>query len=142
MNEFLSNASMYKEWVYKCDSSYQIEVLSPQDFRYYVTFDFPFPFDDRDLMVHSQHWIDSTDGVYHSISKAEKDTVLVSDGFVRINEFESTWDISPRPNGELFIDYKALSNPGGDIPTWLVNLFIAKGPLETMKRFRQSVEEN
>jgi hypothetical protein len=41
----------------------------------------------------------------------------------------------------MLIDYVALSDPGGDIPNWLVNFAISRGPAETMKRFIKLVEE-
>ena len=44
-------------------------------------------------------------------------------------------------NDNLQIEYKVLSNPGGDIPTWLVNLAITKGPTETMKQLIKMVEK-
>jgi hypothetical protein len=37
------------------------------------------------------------------------------------------------------IEYQVISSAGGLIPSWLVNLAIAKGPLETMVAFKALV---
>ena len=141
MINFLSQVPLYKDWAYKCNSSLLLKRASHSEFSYYITLDFPFPFDDRDLFVDSKHSIDPNTGVYHSYSVASKKSTNLNDGFVHISEFESTWEITPQKQGELLVDYKVISNPGGDIPLWLVNLAITKGPKETMKSFIRMVEE-
>lgn len=141
ITNFLSKVPLYTDWVYKCNSSLLLKQKSQSEFSYYITLDFPFPFDDRDLFIDSKHSIDPTTGVYHSSSVVSKNTALPNDEFVHISEFESRWEITPQKDGMLLVDYIALSNPGGDIPVWLVNLAITKGPKETMKSFIRMVEE-
>lgn len=140
MIDFLSNVPLYVDWVYKCDKSFLIKEESSNEFSYYISLDFPFPFDDRDLVINSKHWVDPTSGIYYSHSVTGDYASYTDEVYVHIYDFESQWNITPNPNGMLSIDYTAYSNPGGDIPIWLVNLAIAKGPLQTMKRFIQLVE--
>ncbi|MFT6868213.1 MAG: hypothetical protein ACJA08_003063 [Cyclobacteriaceae bacterium] len=140
ITELLANVPLYADWVYKCDDSFLLKHVSEEEFHYYITMDFPFPFWDRDLAVHSKHWIDPENGAYHSHSVTSTDSSYTNEEFVHITEFESHWHITPVGNGQLSIDYTALSNPGGDIPIWLVNMAITKGPLETMRRFARQVE--
>lgn len=140
LTKLLADVPLYKDWVYKCDESFLLKYVSDEEFHYYITMDFPFPFWDRDLAVHSTHWIDEKTGAYQSYSKVSSDSSYTNDEYVHITEFESHWAITPLENGQLYIDYKALSNPGGDIPIWLVNMAITKGPLETMTRFAKQVE--
>jgi len=131
----LSNVPLYAQWVYKCDSSVRIKTVHSNDFYYYIRSGFPFPFSDRDLIVHSQQWVDTATGIYHSHSTASPDMITANPDVVRITVFESTWEISPMPDGQVQINYFAKSNPGGDIPVWLINMAIARGPYETMKKF-------
>ena len=140
MVEFLSDVPLYTDWVYKCDSSVLQKEETPNEFTYYITLDFPFPMDNRDLIVHSEHSIDTITQAYRSHSFTNTAMEYTNDEYIHITEFESTWTISPAPVGMLTIDYQAFSDPGGEIPVWLVNLAIAKGPYETMKRFIELVE--
>lgn len=141
LTDFLSEVQLYKDWTYKCSSSELLNRTSKNEFSYYITLDFPFPFEDRDLIVDSKHSIDPSTGVYHSYSLASTSSTNLNDDFIRISEFESRWEITPQEQGVLLVDYTALSNPGGDIPVWLVNLAITKGPKESMKSFIEMVEK-
>lgn len=140
VSNFLSDVASYSDWVYKCNSSRIIKRTSAGEFIYYITLDFPFPFVDRDLTIESKHWIDQNTGVYHSQSFAIKAQATQNEEYVHINEFESEWQITPLENSQLLVEYKSISNPGGDIPTFLVNMVISKGPKETMKEFIRLVE--
>lgn len=141
ITNFMLNASLYSSWVFKCDSSRLTKKIDNNEFSYYITLDFPFPLDDRDLYVNSTNFIDPTTGIYYARSLKGEPESTQNDEYVHISEFESSWKISPLGNGNLQIEYKVLSNPGGDIPTWLVNLAITKGPTETMKQLIKMVEK-
>lgn len=141
VSDLLGEVPLYTQWVYKCDSSKLLKRVNEHDFYYYVRTDFPFPFSDRDLVVHSKQWIEDATGAYFSHSYAHSGIVRKNADIIRITDFESSWHIKPVHGGLLFIDYQAKSSPGGEIPLWLVNLAITKGPLETMKGFLKSLEE-
>ncbi len=133
----LSDVENYKAWVYKCVSSERIKTANNNDFHYYVETSLPYPFSNRDLSVHSVQWLNSETGVYHSHSVAASAEVPEKKGVVRIGEFESSWVVTPKLDGTISIVYTAMANPGGEIPTWLVNMVITKGPLETMQKFTE-----
>jgi hypothetical protein len=137
--EVLADVPAYENWVYKCSHSESIKTINENEFYYYTVSDFPFPFEDRDLVIKSEHWMDDSNGSYHSHSVAVKDIVDEKEGIVRIPTFSSTWSIKPIENQQLQIEYQVNSSAGGIIPTWLVNLAVAKGPLETMIAFKALV---
>ena len=140
LESFLSDVPKYADWVYKCDTSLLLKQISNTEIIYYITLNFPFPMTDRDLVIHSKHSIDSL-GVYRSHSKASTEFPTEASDFIRISQFESTWEITPQSEGNLFIDYFAHSDPGGDIPAWLINMAIDQGPYNTMKQFIEQLEK-
>ncbi|MEQ9378819.1 MAG: START domain-containing protein [Imperialibacter sp.] len=137
VTDLLSDVPNYKAWVYKCNDAKRIKTTSANDFHYYVETALPYPFSNRDLSIHSTQWWNKETGVYHSHSVAAANAVPEKKGIVRVTEFESKWEIRPRNDGRVDIVYTALANPGGEIPVWLVNLVITKGPLETMQKFAE-----
>ena len=137
----LNNAETYTDWVYKCTDGKNLKIISPQEFYYYTVSDFPFPTKDRDMVVLCKQWKDA-DGTIHSSSIAQPDYIPVKKGLVRIPKFESHWIISPRNNGKIHIDYTAISDPGGSIPAWMVNLAITTGPLKTMEKLIATVSQS
>jgi hypothetical protein len=39
----------------------------------------------------------------------------------------------------LKVEYIAQADPGGDVPPWIANMFITKGPLETFRQLRKAL---
>lgn len=139
VSQLLSNVQLYNKWVYKCETSILIQKKSEEEFVYYVAIDFPFPMTDRDLVIHSKHQLDEN-GVYRSTSIASKVDMKENSDYIRIPEFVSKWIITPTENNQHLIEYYTYSNPGGDIPSWLINLAIDQGPYQTMKSFLSLLE--
>ncbi len=139
--EVLNDVSKYPKWVFKCMEAKKVKVNSSFDYVYYSKYDFPFPFVDRDIVVHSNQWEDEKNGVLYSHSKATtSDMFLEKKGVVRITLLDAYWKITPQKDGTLAVDYIALTDPAGKLPSWIVNLGITKGSTETLKRFRALVE--
>ncbi|MEM6966352.1 MAG: START domain-containing protein [Bacteroidota bacterium] len=137
----LNDVAGYHKWVFKCMGAKKIKVISSNDYYYYTKSDFPFPITDRDLVVRSTQWTDEATGFIFSHSKAVPKMKGDEKGFIRIPEFDSYWKLMPQPDGTINIDYVAVTDPGGNLPAWVVNLGITKGPVETMKRFTAIVEQ-
>ena len=137
----LNDVNNYPKWVFKCMEAKKIKVHSSSDYIYYSKSDFPFPFTDRDIVVHSRQWKDEKTGVLFSHSKATtSDLFPENKGVVRITILDAYWKITAQTDGTLDIDYTALTDPAGKLPPWIINLGITKGSVETLKRFQVLVE--
>lgn len=143
VNDFvdaLNDADSYKVWVYKCESSKLVQKISDSELYYQVETDFPFPMSDRDLVAHTRQEFDES-GIFYSNSIATPDRTPKEEGVVRINLFESHWKVIPQNDGSVYIDYNSKVDPAGHIPKWVVNLGLTVGPIKSMERFTQFVEE-
>lgn len=136
----LGNVPNYQKWVYKCSESKMVKVDTNDDYHYYTRYDFPFPLSDRDIVVRSRQWLDK-EGIFYSHATLVKNMVDLKKGIVRIKDFDAHWKIIQREDGVLDIDYVVQTHPGGSLPSWAINLGIAKGPIETMKRLIKEVEK-
>ena len=136
LDSVLNDVPGYLEWVYKCKSAKRLETVSEDEFFYYTEADFPFPISDRDLVVHSVSHSNKSGTHVWSVSKSIGGKYPVQRGIVRIEEFESSWDIRDLGNGSLQIQYTAQTDPGGFLPAWVVNLGVGVAPMKTMKALR------
>ncbi|MCB0655722.1 MAG: hypothetical protein KDC57_06265 [Saprospiraceae bacterium] len=141
VKEVLEDVEKYSDWVYKCEDPERLQTVSSKEFYYYVRSDMPFPASDRDLIIHSFHRIDPATGIYSSHSLASPDFLPEQNGVVRVRLFESYWTVTPNQDGTVQIDYRVRTDPGGYIPTWIVNLGISVGPVKTMERFSEMVHQ-
>ena len=137
----LDDVESYHEWVYKCEDPRILEKKSDYQYVYCVHSDFPFPVSDRDVVIEYILDQDPKTKVVTTVSKAVPDYTPRKKGVVRISKFNSQYTIKPISASETAVEYWLDTSPGGAIPSWLVNLGIAKGPSETMKGLIQQVKK-
>lgn len=129
----LNDVPAYEDWIYKCKNPRLLKTLSENESYYYVQTELPFPMSDRDLVVHSRQWMGDDGESFHTHSVAAPDFIGEKNGMIRIQYYESHWDITENEYGRLLIEYKVITDPGGYLPAWLVNMVVTQGPVETMK---------
>ncbi len=137
----LCDVSLYKNWVYRCKSSFKIEEIGDEEFIYYSETELPGLFSNRDLVLHSKQFQDDETGLIYSVSKCVPEVYDEVEDNVRIKKFKSEWKIKPINPNLSEIEYIVSMNPGGYLPAWLVNLGVSSGPLKTMQNFKHLLEE-
>jgi len=138
----LNDVPNYKNWVYKLIESKVIDGIGENDFYYYNRMDFPWPLDDRDLVGHSKLWQEAETKVVHSTLETAHWVYPEKEGLVRITRLSIDWKIYPKNENQVKIEYVLQSDPGGNIPKWMVNLAIDQGPLQTVKNMRKELKKN
>ena len=136
----LNDVPANPDWVYSSKIAKITHQLAPNDIYYYSVSDFPWPLQDRDLMVRSIIEQDPDSKVITSISSSEEEKYPLQKGIIRISIFDSKWIFTPLPGGKVNIEYTVQTDPGGNIPVFLTNIFIDKGPIATMKKMRDMLE--
>jgi len=139
--QVLGDVSQYDQWVYKSRNPKLLDQVGENEMYYFIESDFPFPLTDRDMVIHSQQWLDPISKTYTSKSVAKPAYLPKHKKMVRIPMLEAYWKIWPRPEGGIEIDYRALADPGGNLPAWLVNMAITQGPIKTMRNLEQLAKD-
>lgn len=135
----LSDVPKYEEWVYSTEKSVVIEEEGT-DLIYYNIMDFPWPMDDRDLVMRTDLKQNPETKVITSNSTAVPEKVPYDEDMVRVEMTETQWIVTPLGNNKAKIDYTLISDPGGSIPAFLTNIAADYGPYKTMKAFRERVQ--
>ena len=134
--------SSYPDWVYSSSEPSMLHKLSDQEIYYYVRSEFPWPLSDRDFVVHNKVWQDPETNTFYSKSTVLNDYLDEVEGVVRIKEFEGSWKITPLPNGRYDLEYTFYTDPGGNIPGWIVNRFLDVGPFKTIKSLEAEAQKS
>jgi len=137
----LSEVENYPKWGYKVTESRELKKISAQETYYYSRLDFPWPLDDRDIVVHSKMVQDPVTRRVTATSKAMPDYLASNKGVVRMRNAHTTWTLLPGPGGWTYVEYYIYSDPGGSLPDWLVNMALDVGPRETIKNIRGFVQQ-
>ena len=136
----LNDVPANSEWVYSSKLAKITEQIAPNDLYYYSVSDFPWPLQDRDIIVHSIVAQDTESKVVTSTSYSVAEQYPLQKGLVRVSIFDSKWTFTPLPDGKVNVEYTVKTDPGGNIPIFLTNMFIDRGPVATMKKMRKMLE--
>jgi len=133
----LTHVEGFNDWVYASVESRTIKQVSDTEVYYYTVIDFPWPFDDRDLVLHSNFWQDPKTLAIHSHTTSVHWMEGEKNDLVRIKKAELHWTFTPVGDGTVKVEYYLNSDPAGNIPAWMVNLAADQGPLQTMVKFKE-----
>jgi hypothetical protein len=100
----------------------------------------PWPLKDRDGVYashFSQHY--GTKAVTVEIETAHG-IRPESDDFVRVENAGGFWKFFPVDDNKVEVIYEMHADPGGNIPSWVVNWFLVDKPLKDMKNMRERVK--
>lgn len=137
----LSEVDNYPKWGYKIAESRELKRVSGMETYYYSKLDFPWPLDDRDIVVRSKIEQDPITRRITATSVAVPDFLPDIKGLVRIRNARTSWTLLPGPGGWTYVEYHIYSDPGGSLPDWLINMALDVGPRETIKNIRGFIQQ-
>jgi len=127
------------EWVLATKTAKLEKQLAPNHLYYYAIASLPWPMTNRDMVI---------DLIIHQDSLSKKMTIHANtidkvmpeiSSLQRVPFSNATWEIIPMGENKIQIEYILKINPGGGIPPWMVNMFIARAPFETFKNLSRII---
>lgn len=137
----LTDVEHLKDWVYNTKISYLIKKISPYDLYYYTETSIPWPMSNRDAVVHLKIIKDSSQNFMKISSTNENRLVPEKDGKVRVIYSLINWYVTMPTPRTMAIVYTFETDPGGNLPAWLVNSFADKGPYESFKKLSEILKK-
>jgi len=126
------DAKNHSNWVFLNESAKIVEVTDNNNWKYYSYTVTPWPVSNRDYYTSTVLLQNDIDYSVTITSVAIPDFAPEQKDCVRISYINSVWTLNPIGNGLVYISFELEVDPGGNIPAWLVNLTITKGPYNTM----------
>lgn len=136
-----NNVPEYPKWGYKVAHSELLKRISDTDFYYYSRFDFPWPLNDRDVVMHTTIATEATTKIVTLTSKAEPDYIPEKEDLVRVRKANVTWQLTPKTDGTTEGEYSLNMSPGGLLPDAAVALASDDGPVETVQKMKKLLAE-
>lgn len=132
--EVLSDTAAAAEWMPDLDRQQVIEALSDVEQITLGVYDVPFPFADRELLLHSQLRLDRPGGalVAEAIS-IDQPEVSTARRHIRARMlYGKTW-LHPLDAGHTEIEFVIMIDPGGRIPDFLAAFGLRRMPLNFVR---------
>lgn len=129
------------QWVYATKTSVLLKQISPNEVVYYSEVRLPWPMSNRDFIARLTATQDARTKVVRIDGPVVPDYVPVKDGIVRVTRSEGQWIITPVGPHRVHVQYTLRMDPGGDLPAWLFNLFVTKGPAESFSKLQEELKK-
>lgn len=129
------------EWVYATKSSILLKQVSPSELYYYSEVRLPWPLSNRDFVARLTVAQDPQTKVVTIDGPTVAGYLPVKKDIVRVAKSEGRWVLAPMAGGHIRVVYTLRTDPGGDIPAWLFNLFVTKGPMESFGKMREQLKK-
>jgi len=137
----INNVSHYKDWVYNNKATSLLKRVNGYEFYYYTETFLPWPLDNRDAVMHTKITKDSGNRVLRINSVAVPNYIAKKGDKVRITRSDINWNVTKISSNNIRIVYTFETDPGGNVPAWLVNSLADKGPFESFKKLGELLKQ-
>ena len=135
----IKDAESHSDWVYMNEEAAILEINDCCHWKYYGRTDVPWPATDRDCVIQTTLRQDSLDYSVTISGNAISGYKDKEEDCVRIQKSHSIWTLNPLGNDMVHVSFELKVDVGGNIPNWLVNMAVSKGPFKTMTAFKEIV---
>ncbi len=122
------------KWLHNCKTSELVKKENEFLQYNYIVNEMPFPFEDRDMIFKIQSI--PAEKSYLIKLTGIPDYLAKKDGLTRMEKVEGKWELKQNGDNTLFISYSMHVEPGGNLPSWLVNTKVTEIPYETLSKLR------
>jgi hypothetical protein len=137
----INNVGQYKDWVYHNKAASFLKRVNTYDFYYYTEAYLPWPLDNRDAVMHTRITKDSLNRFLKISSVATPNYIAQKKDKVRIRQSDINWYVTQPSSKMIHVVYTFETDPGGSVPSWLVNSFAEKGPYESFKKLGELLKK-
>ncbi|OIQ24285.1 MAG: hypothetical protein BM555_07240 [Crocinitomix sp. MedPE-SWsnd] len=136
--EVVARITDYPNWFPDCAHAQVLKSISPTKRKIYYEIDLPWPASNRDVVMVLSVDVDNskkTTTINFDHATGGKDK---KDGVVRMPSAKGFWKIVT-VGKKSKVTYQFLADPGGSLPTWIINMFIVDGPYDTFVALKKKV---
>jgi hypothetical protein len=141
VSRLFNDVPLYKQWVYNCKESKVVKSVNPFEYYSYCVYMVPWPADNRDEITHCVQTQDPVTRIITIKRVGERNFAPENEGIVRVQSVNCTTILTPVNSGEVQIDYRVHMEPGGLVPAFLVNMFIANAPYNSFSNFKNIINQ-
>jgi hypothetical protein len=137
----LRDVNGYSGWVYSTRTASMIKKVGENEFIYYAEVGTPWPAANRDYYADLKITLNPANHSMNVVSVGMKDYQPEKKDFVRVPMSKGSWTVTTQSARKIHLQYILQIDPGGSIPAWILNSFVAKAPLETFSSLKKKMED-
>jgi ribosome-associated toxin RatA of RatAB toxin-antitoxin module len=137
MVKLIEDAEKYPDWQANITTAKTLKIVNSTTKYIHYSTDVPWPIDDRDIVVKCTKSVSDKGKTTFTLVSTPTYMKKVK-GYIRIEKAKGTWKFIPRENGYIEIVYQSYGDPGGNLPDWVINMFIVDGPFKTLMNIKNT----
>lgn len=138
----IANTASYDEWVYGSRHTRLIKQVSAFEWYYYSELSFPWPASNRDFVSHVRISQDPATKIISVTASNVPGWEPVHAHLVRMYFGQGQWEIIPVANKKVLLKYTLRADPAGELPAWIINAFISKGPFSSFRNLKTYLQNH
>lgn len=131
----------YVAWQYNLMQAEVLEHVSDTELVLRTVVDAPWPVTNRELITRLHIIRDIETGELEVEGKSIKYDLPLQKQLVRVPFSETRWSVAAINDSDLIVHYALYIDPGGSVPSWLVNLTIAEGPYQSFRNLKKLLQK-
>jgi len=139
-DSIIRDVNNHKNWVYHTKNSSLVKTVNPNEIIYYSVTSLPWPIANRDVVSDMTVAVDTINQTMHVLSHNINGVIDAKNGLVHVPFLRTEWKVKAENSHMLQFDYYFSTDPGGNLASWLVNSFAAKGPYNTFLELKKLLE--
>jgi hypothetical protein len=129
------------KWIYHTKSATLVKQISPSELYYYSEINLPWPAANRDFVAHLTVNQNPITKVVRIDGPAIDGMVPEKKGVVRVTDSQGLWTITPCGYNRIKVAYSLHTDPAGNLPAWMVNMFATEGPMQVFENMRVQLQK-
>lgn len=129
----MANPLSCTEWVFGCTVSYGFDAESFNNRYAYSVNDMPWPFKDRDYVLHIKTTSKPDSGEILMHMEASENKKEVTEEYLRVSVAQTVYILKALNDGKTEMTWLQHTDPGGVLPGWLVNSLIVDIPVKSLQ---------
>lgn len=130
----------YYLWVYSTKQNTVLKLVDANHIIYHSISHLPWPLKDRDLIIELNILPPIKNDAFQISAVSLPDYLPKDDNYIRVPYSQALWNITIENEHKLKVDYTLSVDPGGSVPSWLVNSTVAIGPYNSFLKLKEILE--
>jgi len=135
----VEDVAAYPSWIHTCKEGKLLKRINEKETYNYTINEAPWPVRDRDAAVHNKISQNPEDRVVTIEIRGIPQYVPEKTRLQRVNKIDGFWRFTPLGGDMVEVLYQVHSEPGGNLPSWLVNSIVVSQPFYTLVKMKKMI---
>lgn len=136
----LQDAEQTSNWSPSKDEFKVIKQVNDIEWIEHLKTDLPFPVKDRDIIYQINFEFSADQKSFTKVVTGKPELLPIDEDYERIQQINGFWKITELENGQIELFHEMTTNPGGSLPSWLVNMKIVDEPFTALEAFIKDIK--